>query len=733
MMFAVHRFACLSALVLVLTMVTTSRAAAQEPLSGWSLSGQNIIRSEWYHAHGDESASSFSEQGNQVYDEISIDFRRRYSPFNKVSGYASGVISDSQYRSARHGGTLERFNVTQENGGSTLPYLLEVGDYYGFFTPRIQQQSLKGIQFEAQPETKWFGASHSMQTHLGGVAQDYQEDASADRYWGGSWLLDWEKQQLSLNVSSNRQSADGDTDTPALDQLIIGGAYHHGLALGKQNIEIDAEINQFRGDPAGTGAEAANNHQTALARFFSLKGKSRSPLTYSVRLEDNDAGYLPNGASVSGDRLSSEFRSGWRFEQGLSLQGRYQFYRDDQHSGNATDTHVLGASLAGTILQDHVRGLNMSLGAFIQRAGDEAETTRTESRSVTTNFSAPIAGQWSGTLQLSFQDSRDRLTGIHTSLTRQVGTNLNHPLQLFGFTGSASGGIAWREVRAPSGGDSNEPGFNLSANLSHGAHRLNAALRYLDQDRLADGIQDMTTDSANVAYQYVLGQHAFRFDADIYRRRPDNARDTSDCRFGLTYVFTFDQPARAEKTAGTAFSPTDGIGAEIPFEGRLLTALSPGIRLEQAESWLKRAGISDGLRLPGARVYETRFYDEIDQRQRLVLEHNSADVIQGSAILIDLADTGALEDIEQLYHRLQSILAQRYGRPVTFEKGRFSADLASDLKDGDFIRISEWTTPSGTLRLGIPLRVDGRIRIEVQLRDKMPDYRDTHWSIESVR
>ena len=720
-------------LILLLAMATGGRVAGAETFSDWSLSGQNTLRSEWYHAHGDETASSYSEQGNQVYDEISIDFDRRYSPFNKVSGYASGVVNDSKYRSSRHGGTLERFNVTQENGESALPYLLEVGDFYGFYTPRIQQQTLKGVQLEIQPETKWFGAVHSVQSHLGGVAQDYHESLENDQYWGGSWLLEWKKQQLSLNFSDNHRAADGVTATPALDQSVFGGAYHRDLAMGEQKLAVDAELNHFRGNPSGTGAAAGNNLQTATARFFSVKGRSKRPLTYSFRLEDNDQGYAPNGASVSADRLSSELRSGWRFEQGLSLQGRYQFYRDGQHSGNATDTNVWGASLTGAVFKDYIPGLNVNINGFIQRSGNEDDTTQTENRSISSNFSAPLAGRWYGSLQLSVQESEDRLTGIRTNLSRQIGTNLNHPLRILGFAGSASGGITLREVRAPNGGDSNEPGFNLSANMNKGPHRLNASLRYLDQDRLVGGVQDMKTDGINVAYQYAVGRHTFRFDTDVSRRAPDNARDTSDCKFGVTYVFNFDRPARVEKISGPTFYPGEDILPEIPFEGRMLTALVPGTRLEQAAPWLEKAGIVNGIDLPGARVYETRFYDEIDQRQRLVLQHDGAGTIEGSAVLVDLDDTGALENIEQLYRRLQTILMRLYGKPVAFEKGEFGANLASDINQGAFIRISEWTTRAGTLRLGIPRRVDGQIRIEVQLRDSLPDYRETQWSIESVR
>ena len=70
-------------------------------------------------------------------------------------------------------------------------------------------------------------------------------------------------------------------------------------------------------------------------------------------------------------------------------------------------------------------------------------------------------------------------------------------------------------------------------------------------------------------------------------------------------------------------------------------------------------------------------------------------------------------------------------RPV--EQGQISAAFAADVNAARLIRLSEWRTPAGTIRLGIPRRLDRRVRIEVQLAPSFPSSRETLWSIEAVK
>jgi hypothetical protein len=52
---------------------------------------------------------------------------------------------------------------------------------------------------------------------------------------------------------------------------------------------------------------------------------------------------------------------------------------------------------------------------------------------------------------------------------------------------------------------------------------------------------------------------------------------------------------------------------------------------------------------------------------------------------------------------------------------------------GRFIWIMEWSRADGIIRYGIPRRLDGQIRMEVQFAGSFPPESDTLWSIERVK
>jgi tRNA threonylcarbamoyl adenosine modification protein (Sua5/YciO/YrdC/YwlC family) len=50
-----------------------------------------------------------------------------------------------------------------------------------------------------------------------------------------------------------------------------------------------------------------------------------------------------------------------------------------------------------------------------------------------------------------------------------------------------------------------------------------------------------------------------------------------------------------------------------------------------------------------------------------------------------------------------------------------------------FIRLPEWRTPEGTIRFGIPRRLDRIVRMEVQIARSFPDPTQTRWSFDDLR
>lgn len=67
--------------------------------------------------------------------------------------------------------------------------------------------------------------------------------------------------------------------------------------------------------------------------------------------------------------------------------------------------------------------------------------------------------------------------------------------------------------------------------------------------------------------------------------------------------------------------------------------------------------------------------------------------LERTAVIIDLNQVGELDNAYQLYERIRTRLNREFGAATTQEVGAFSPSLAQDLRDGKFIRISDWKTP----------------------------------------
>ena len=79
-------------------------------------------------------------------------------------------------------------------------------------------------------------------------------------------------------------------------------------------------------------------------------------------------------------------------------------------------------------------------------------------------------------------------------------------------------------------------------------------------------------------------------------------------------------------------------------------------------------------------------------------------------------------------------MLDRYGSPSSaFEEGNFGPALAADINAGRFVRVMEWRTQAGTLRLGIPRSFDNRVRIEIQHAPGFGSPRDAAWGLDMVR
>jgi len=760
-MFRLFDIACLSAgrvicLLLVMWILCFSGALTSlaegerdlqvpDSLTDLLISGDNTLRFEEYSTSGDESSSLYQFEGPQTYNQFSLNFNKRDNPYTTWRGRAYGVINDSEYRAIDRGFVPERMNLTYEKGDFVIPFRVEAGDYFHYYSHRTIQRSLKGIQLELQPDIgSNVGRRLSIQFASGAKQSRWKNFDLYEDLTNGSSLL-FEDRLFgvwNLNFVHNyRKSLQGDT-TPGRSQYVVGLAMEKSFTVWNQNITFEGEFDHFDGDHDGVdGASGRGKNDNGI--YMQLSGKSELPFTYRLRFEDYGQDYRPNGAVVPPDRHTDALDVGWRFDSGLRLRGRFQHYRDRVETVDPVDTNTMGIILSGPMLSGVVNGLNGNINAYVQDVESRNKISNTTTPTINASFSKPIYAGWNGRADIFYQFVNNQNSGTHDTTTRQVRLSGDHAVDLFGFTGHVTPGVLIRQVdNITSGVDDVYPTFAFNAGRGPHSFDYNMGYRVRDARRLTN--VDVNTLTQNFSYRYTTENNTFGLEINSADRNPDPGRVSKSFRAAVFWTHKIgrrvslkrgarrlgvgagSRPRSVEMAAPISLSPSNGAMVDM-------AELTPGAGMKTIKKRLARAGLTGAYERNNLVVYEAILLDEIDQRQRLVLIHKDG-ILQKAALIIEFDDVGNNSSVMRTFERVRKELLDRYGNPANFyEKGDFSADFADDVNGSAFIRMMEWTVPGGIIRYGIPRRLDGRVRMEVQFAGSFPPENDTLWSIERVR
>lgn len=708
------------------------QAAPANPLDAWHLFGANTMRAEHYEVRGDRAGSPYRFEGPQAFDEFSFNLNRRDSPYDLWRAQLYGVANASEYRSTDRGLVPERVNLFREDGDAAMPYRAEVGDYFGFFSFRTLQRSLKGAQIELQPFADASGPRHSVLLLTGANQPSWRHFQPSDDYSNGlSWLVeDAGLGRYSLNLVHNLRAPNTPQGVLERSQAVGSLAGEGEIPWGAHRFRLESELAGLSGDHDGVNGAASGQDRKDTGVFLQLSRRGPDPLTLRLRFERYGRDFRPSGAVITPDRRSAEGHLGWRFTSGLAFRGRAQTFRDGLQSGNPTDTHTFGVNLAGPLFQERVAGLTGSVDAFTQDQERRDSSLDRRLYTASVNLSKPF-GAWTGRVG-AFLQRLENFTASPGSTTQQYTVSADRALELLGFRGVVTPGLLYRRV-AGGAAATRDWSPTLALSLARGAHLLRANLSLLDQNPKAAGAADVGTGAASLEYRYSAGAHTFGLELNLIDRAPSPGADTGSYRVSAFWTYSFDRPPRIDLArrplTGAPLAPTGPVG---PGAG-LLLHLSPGSDLERSLSRLAAAGIVGGAKQPGGVVYEVRVLEEIDQRQRLALLHEAGEITL-AALIVEFEDVGNRDSVSQTFERVRRALLQRFGNPAfALEEGEFRASFAADVNSGRFVRIMEWPTESGWLRLGIPRRLDGQVRIEVQHARGFPPPGDTLWSLEAVR
>lgn len=724
----------LPGLAILLLVVSASSAATVSILPDWQISGSNTLRGGHYGATSDATSGPYPFEGDLYFNEFNVYLNKRNSRYDTFRGEISGAYNlNDDYRADRFGIVPERLSLVRENGDNALPYRLELGDHFAYYSYLTLQRSLKGAQVEFQPASKIAGRRHSIQITSGANDSSWrglslQEDHST----GASWLMQDETLgSMSINFVHNSRDASTTAATADRSQNVLSIAGERQLAIGDHSLSVEAEAAHFSGDHNGLAGAASGQDKSDNGYFLQLSGRSNSlPWDYQLRFDRYGQDFQPRGAVVTADRRSAELRSGWMHSSGVRIRGRLQHFEDGFETLNELRTRTYGATLSGPLLRGFTADLNGNIDAFVQNIDNETGTTDTLTHNLNMSVTKPLPNDWTGRATVFLQNLNDDGLVNADLFTRQISVNADHRIQIGGFEGIITPGF---EVRTLRKGFSHSTDINptLALSVSQGPHalRMDYSSRMQNRSFSVSGA-DIDTHTVNVDYRYTRRQHIFGVETNMFNREPTPGESTEAYRISAYWTYSFDRPA-----VTLAARNIDAIGLSSvsrPVEVTI-TGLAPGRSVEAVDAALAEAGVAGGVNQAGYRVYEYPLFRDVFRRQRLALQFDQG-LLARSALIIDFDDVGDRNSVLQTFEQVRQMLIRDLGNPSrTYEEGEFSASLAQDLNAQRLTRIVEWSVPGGVIRFGIPRRLDGQVRMEIQHATRFTQSGETLWSIEGVR
>lgn len=713
-------------------------ACADNTLDDWQIAGSNTLRLEHYSVQGDPYSGPYPIVGNQYYDEFNLNFMRQITSFDKLSAQFYGVANDSAYRATDRGIVPERVNITREKGDGDLPYRVEAGDYLANFSFRTLQRSLKGAQIELQPLPSEAGTRQSFLL-VSGINQPSWRHVQDKSDWtnGVSWLVETGPQtHFSANLVHDLRPADFALGTLERKQTVASVTGEHSWKWGSQALRIESELANLHGDydayHDASGAYIDGLDRNGNGAFVQLSGKpATDPLDYRLRYERYDSNYRPVGAVITPDHESEEAHVGWRFMSGLALRGRAQRFVDGLQSGNEMTTTTYGINWAGPFFADSITGLSGSIDLFHQYLANRNKSIDNGTWNLNAGFAKPLSTDWVGNFGLAMQQVNNHVSGATDVRSGQLQFGATHALTFGEWNGSFTPGLMLQRVL---GGTSavQQCSPSLAIMLARNKHNVSANYGYQKIKPDLSSLATVDVNTLSVVYRYTDGQDTFGVEASAYDRKVTIGQFNDTYRGSVFWTHTFDKPAKSSAQPLALALAKKSTIMTVPHSIDALLDIKPGDDLQKTLQRLTAAGFKGGIRQSNTIIYEVHLLGEIDQRQRFAVEHSAGQVTR-VALVVNLDDPNNAQVVAQTYERIRKALLDHYGNPsLNYEEGTIAPTLTADLSAGRIIRTTEWRTGDGTLRLGIPRRLDGQVRIDIQHANRFGAPRDVLWGMDAV-
>ena len=721
-------------LVVAMSLLSQLSQAENTFMDDWHINGSNTLRGSFYDAYGPGAASPYPFEGGMLFNEFNVYLNKRNTRYDSMRAEISGLVNvDDEYRATNNSVVPERMSFVRENGETDIPYRIEAGDHFAYYSYLTLQRSLKGLQLEFQPVSDVAGRKHSIVVTMGADQSNWRDLKPDDDFTTGfSWLMqDRLLGALGFNFVHNTRDKSATAGTLGRQQYVASLTGEKVFDTPQYKTVFEAELAHFAGDHNGVAGAASGQGRSENGYFMQLSGQSKLiPWDYRLRIDHYGQDFRPRGAIVTADRRSIELHSGWLHQSGVRTRGRIQFFQDGFETTNKTSTRTYGINFSGPLLKNYYPDVNGTVDAFIQNRDNDSGTVNTNTKNFNMSLTKPLRGGWSGRGSLFIQNIDDESTTNADTYTRQLGLNGDHSIEIAGFKGVITPGILLRTVRR---GSNYSTDFNptLALSLTRGAHalRFDYGSEFQNRDLSISGA-DINTHKLNLDYRYTNGQQVFGLEGNLFDRDTRPGESTQAYRLSAYWTYNFDKPPTALARAATPIGGQQAAKLDIQAT---IAGLVPGATEDKVLAALSRARITGGVEQAGYVVYETPLLSEIFRRQRLVLEF-AAGNLERSALLIDFDNVGDRDTVMQTFEKIRQTLIRQLGNPSrTIQNGDFTASFVADVNSQQLIRIVEWSTPYGVIRFGIPRRLDGHVRMEIQYGRIFPPTSETLWSIENVR
>ena len=723
--------------LVALTLISDAHAAApevaiQDTVQDWQITGALTTRWDSYAVSGDAEVAPYSKTGTQYYSDLAAGFARRISSYEKISAQITAAINESAYRGNERGGIVQRLKAEWEKGDAAIPFRAEAGDIFAFQSLRTLQRGLRGAQVEWQPETSW-GKRQSVLLTGGTTAASYRKsDTPNDRFASVGWLIE-ETPLGTFNLSNTWGNRRGDANAVGYSQSVTSLGFLQTFNQSWQRVSIQGERALFRGSNDAQGQGQGEVHDQASS--LSLDGRVINlPLNYLMRWERYGQGYRPSGAAAPADTDQTTLQASWRFITGQNWVVRFLQARDGWDSNREIRTRTAQTTFSGPMIDRVYLNLDFASQhrdgkptALEQPTRDRIDNGRAEF-----TYSFPDSFWGGSNIRTGFSGRRAASEVANTvSYSRDLFLLAGVPFELGGFRGMVSPGVTWRDQTDTTGTQKSfSPTLLLSASRDQHSFTVSRATTRL---MLTDAITDASGKQTAFSYSYNARQFRLTIDGEHIDRVSPFDQRASARRIGFSITIPFDRPPGGNAAGGNDAGIAAGAGV---FAGTSfnLRALAPGTELASLDALTAQFRMAGFSTQGNYRVSESQVFNQVTLRQRVVVRTVN-DRVEVVAIVIDTDPGASSADVQRQYERIQESMLRAYGSPsVNSEQGSFSPQLVNDLNSGVFRRVMEWRTDSGMLRLGIPRRLDGQLRFEIQLAPQFNSSVEVNrWSLEDFR